>query len=243
MAAGCTCRLRRSAPVVGDGAARVRAVHRPAHDRLARGDHRAVQREALPGSDLGRTRDQRQHRPQRPHLGRTHRGRVQPEGRGDPEIVAGRDDFPEETAEERDGENEKLQAEIDKLTTQVQGEKAKSKRELDKAKEKLADLRKAITQLKRDARDAAEAELTEAERERARKEADAWAEEQGRKVLAGLSHLVVESIVGALEEAAGEMRLLIEQDAVSENAIRRIEDAKAGFDEEFNVARMSAATT
>ena len=134
-----------------------------------------------------------------------------------------------------------LQAEVEALTTTVKGEKAKAKRDLDAQKAKVADLRKAITEAKRQAKQDAEAALTEADRTRLAKEAEAWAEEQGRKVLAGLSHLVVESIVGSLEEAAGEVRLLIEQDAVDEDAVRRIETARAGFDEEFNVARMSAA--
>ena len=45
---------------------------------------------------------------------------------------------------------------------------------------------------------------------RRRKEAEAWAAEEGRKVLAGLSHLVVDRVVGLLGEATSSVKELIE---------------------------------
>ncbi len=142
------------------------------------------------------------------------------------EIEAQRPDSAEETEAQRpEDEIEQLHAKIENLSLNAQGERAKHKRELDEAKEKAKDLREALTKLKREAHKAAEDELTDVERERVR----------------GLAHLAVDSIVGNLEEAASEVRLLIEQDAVSAEAISQIESAHAGFEEELNVARMSVA--
>jgi hypothetical protein len=140
-----------------------------------------------------------------------------------------------------DAAPEKLQAQIEDLQTQIKGEQAKRKREVKEVNDKLKDLRKAIREEKARAREEAEKALTEQERERARKEADAWAEEQGQKILAGFAGLAVDHIVSALQEAADDMRMLINQNAVTQQSIEKIEAAHAGFQEELNVARMAAS--
>lgn len=170
-------------------------------------------------------------------------GEVRPTGsHGRKALRAAAGSDAQENDPDAGSDSAKLLAEIDNLTAQVKGEQKKRKDDAKAAREKLADLRKLVTEEKRKAKQSAEEALTKAERERLGKEAEAWAEEQGRKVLVGFSHLIVESIVGALEEAAGEVRLLIEQDAWTDKSIAQVESARAGFDEEFNVARMSAAT-
>jgi len=141
------------------------------------------------------------------------------------------------------GDPDALQARIEQLEAQVTGEQKKSKDALKKVKDEMAELRKAITEERRRAREEAQKKLTEAERERARKEADAWAEEQGRKVLMGFTLLAVDHVVSALEEATGDVRLLIEQDAVTGDALRKIETAHAGFQDELNVARMAVSVS
>lgn len=148
-----------------------------------------------------------------------------------------------EVIDEEDDGNlaDRLEAENDRLRMAIKGEEAKRKREVDAIKEKMNALRHDITEEKKRMRQEAEAKLTEAERERAKKEADAWAEEQAGKVVSGLAFLVVDHIVGALEEAAAETKLLIDQGAVTSAAIEKIEAAHAGFVDELNVARMAAS--
>lgn len=149
----------------------------------------------------------------------------------------------EEEDSSREPRAEDLQTRIEALEIQLTGAEAKRKKDVDAVKKKMTDLRKEITEERRRLREEAQNALTKQERERAAKEADAWAQEQGRKVIAGLAHLAVDHIVGALEEAAAEIRMLIEQDAITEDAIRQIESAHAGFSEELNVARLAAAAT
>lgn len=142
-------------------------------------------------------------------------------------------------AEDLDAEADTLRAEVEKLTTEVKGEQAKRKREVKELKEKLAAAKKQRTDELRRARKEAEAMLTQAERDRALKEAEAYAEEESRKIMAGLSHLGVQGIIGDLEQAAEQLRLLIEQGGLNEGAIQEIDSALAGFTEELNVARVT----
>lgn len=135
-----------------------------------------------------------------------------------------------------------LQGEIDRLTTKVKGEQAKRKREVAQLNAKIKDYQQQLVDEAREARKAAEAELTEQERERARKEADAWAAEQGAKIAAGVAHLVVGKVTAALEDAREGLRLLIEQGGTTTDHLNEIEAAHAAFVEELNVARMSERT-
>jgi hypothetical protein len=146
-------------------------------------------------------------------------------------------DEPEETSVD-DAEIDALEVELERLAVQLKGEQAKRREERKEAQEKLKELRKELTAMKRQAKKSAEDELTEVERERARKEAEAWAAEEGRKILAGISHLAVEGIVGNLEDATEELRLLIEQDAITVKVVKRLEKAFDGFYDELEVARM-----
>jgi hypothetical protein len=157
-------------------------------------------------------------------------------------------DVPADVIDEEDptdetliGEEDRLRTQIEALEVKLRGEQTKRKREVQDVKDRLAELRKAVTEEKRRARKEAESKLTEAERERARKEAEAWAEEQGQKILAGFSALTVEHIVGALQEATDDIRLLIKEGGVNDKALRKIETAHAGFQEELNVARMAVS--
>lgn len=154
--------------------------------------------------------------------------------------VGGADDSEPQNVDGAD-DPEELRAQIEALDVAIKGEQAKRKREVKEVNEKLKDLRKAIREERTRAKEEAEKALTEQERERARKEADAWAEEQGQKILAGFAGLAVDHIVSALQEAADDMRMLINQNAVTQQSIEKIEAAHAGFQEELNVARMAAS--
>mgnify|MGYP000529477421 CR=1 FL=1 len=94
-----------------------------------------------------------------------------------------------------------LQAEIEALRIAVAATEAKRKSEVTELKAKVAKFQKELRTAAITAREEAEAALTEQERARAEKEAEAWAKEQQQKTLGGLAFLLVNQVVGALEEA------------------------------------------
>ena len=130
-----------------------------------------------------------------------------------------------EAAKKKDAEFKKFQDETNK-------KQSKFDEQINEVKAKAV---KAILENRK----LAQASMTEQERERAKKEADAWANEQGEKVLAGLAVLVVNSIVGYLQNATRCMRELIEDGGIIEDHVQSIDQAYIAFIEEFNVVRMS----
>ena len=130
-----------------------------------------------------------------------------------------------EAAKKKDAEFKKFQDETNK-------KQSKFDEQINEVKAKAV---KAILENRK----LAQASMTEQERERAKKEADAWANEQGEKVLAGLAVLVVNSIVGYLQNATRCMRELIEDGGIVEDHVQSIDQAYIAFIEEFNVVRMS----
>lgn len=137
---------------------------------------------------------------------------------------------------------EDLIAKIDALEVKVKGEEAKRKREVKEVKDKLAKQRKEARDELRRQRLIWEGNQSQADRERAMKEAEAWAAEQGEKLLQGLAHLGVQSIVGDLGDVAEQLRLLNEEHALGPEGVAQIDAALAGVNEELNVARAMASS-
>ena len=137
---------------------------------------------------------------------------------------------------------EDLEAEIEKLRSQAKGEEARRKREVKEMRAERDKAQKSITAALKQARKEWEGKQNEADRERALKEAEAWAEEQGRKVLEGLAELGVQGVVGSLGDATDHLKLLIEEGGLTPGLIREIEDAHAAFSEELSVARAATDT-
>lgn len=171
-------------------------------------------------------------------------GLIEPRSIGSGKTSELRSDRSQETvidgdAVDLDRENEQLRAEVDRLASEIKGAEVKRKREVDEYKQKVKDLRASITEERRKAQQEIEVKLTAAERERAQKEVEAWAEDQAQKVMAGLSQLLVGHITSALQEATGDLREMINQGAVTAEAINTITAVHGGFVDELNVAGMS----
>jgi hypothetical protein len=94
-------------------------------------------------------------------------------------------------------------------------------------------------QKERKARDEAEAALTPQERARRSKEAEAFAREVGDQIIASFSGVIVNSVIGCLEELAGDIRKLVERGGVTSEQLRGIEAAHANYATELDVLRMS----
>jgi hypothetical protein len=156
-----------------------------------------------------------------------------------------RDLLPEDSRDARDSAEdtdsdemvEELEAEIDHLTMQVKGEQAKRKREVEKVKEKLDQARSDLRNKLREERAKEKAKLTDAEKERARKEGEAWVEEQRQKALAGMNALIADHVSGALTEASEDLRRMIDTGWIDPGWMDAIEAAYVAFTEELNVAR------
>ena len=135
-----------------------------------------------------------------------------------------------------------LTKKIDALTKEVKTHKDAAKKEQTEHKRETTRLNKQIAeyQLKvAEAEKKAKENLTDQERNLAKKEAEAWAQEQGQKIMAGLSFLVVGHVTSALQEATKSMRTLNEQGEISDEQYQKIEEVHAAFVEEMNVANMS----
>lgn len=137
-------------------------------------------------------------------------------------------------------EVDELRTKFERLSAKTKNERAQHKQEVDDLREQVARYQKERRDALKKARDEAEAKLTEQERKRASKEADAWAQEQAEKINQGLAFLIVNQVTSALEEAGEAVRTLIsETGGITPDQLRHIEQAHAAFIEELNVARMS----
>jgi hypothetical protein len=94
-------------------------------------------------------------------------------------------------------------------------------------------------QKERKARDEAEAALTPQERARRDKEAEAFAREMGDQIIASFSGVLVNSVIGCLEELGGDIRKLVERGGVTSEQLRGIEAAHASYATELDLLRMS----
>ena len=146
------------------------------------------------------------------------------------------------TASASQEEVEALREQVAEMAAAVKGEKAKAAADKRALKAKNKELAAELYRVDRAAFEKAQESLTEQERERAAKEADAWAQEKAAAMLAGFAGMTVGHIVASLHEAADGVReLLSDTNAVGVSAehISTIEEAHAAFIEEMNVARMS----
>jgi hypothetical protein len=91
----------------------------------------------------------------------------------------------------------------------------------------------------RKAFDEAEAALTDQERARRHKEADAFAHEIGDQIKASFSGVLVNNVIGCLEDLAADIRRLVEHGGVTSEQLRGIEAAHASYATELDVLRMS----
>lgn len=122
--------------------------------------------------------------------------------------------------------------------------KAQADSEIEELKEKLQKAASNALVLKREATEAALANLTEQERERAKKEANAYAQEMGEKMLTGISNILVTVVVKALQEATEVTKQIVQDcNGIPTEYLKQIEEAHAAFIEELNVARMSEKST
>ena len=156
-------------------------------------------------------------------------------------ITAGEND---DQVSDSDGENddqvsaEALQKAIEELQAQVKGEKTKRTKEVKELKKKITEYQRDLVDAEREAQRKAQEGLTEKERELARKETAAWAADQKRQVMAGLSHLLVARVVGDIENATEGVQELISQDTVTPDATARIEAAVAALTTELSMAKL-----
>lgn len=137
-----------------------------------------------------------------------------------------------------------LYAEIEALDAKVKGEQAKRRREVKDLKEQISGYQRQLVNAEREAQRKAEAALTSQERKRLAKEAEAWAQEHGEEVMAGLTagmaSLIMGQITESLEAASEGVRHLTTQlGGITGEQLQEIERAHAVFIEELNVARMS----
>jgi hypothetical protein len=158
------------------------------------------------------------------------------------------DSEPTQDAEKVGSESTYIDSEVveddesDQLREQVETLKAKAKDSTRKIKELKAEIVEAqedLYQAEAKARKEAEAGLTKQERERAKKEADAWANEQGAEIIASMAHVFVVAVVDSLREAGEALQQLVERGGITAEYLAELEKAHAVFVEQFNVARMS----
>jgi hypothetical protein len=82
--------------------------------------------------------------------------------------------------------------------------------------------------------------LTQEDRERVIKEAEAFAEEEAAKIKAGLAYAGVQGVIGDLEAAQEQLQLLISQGGLTGEMIGRVRQALNQVAEELAVAEASA---
>jgi hypothetical protein len=116
---------------------------------------------------------------------------------------------------------------------------AKPKRKPSKPQRELPPEYAADYAAARKAFDEAEAALTPQERARRQKEADAYAHGIGDQIIASFSGVIVNSVIGCLEELADDIRKLVERGGVTGEQLRGIEAAHASYAAELDVLRMS----
>lgn len=139
-----------------------------------------------------------------------------------------------------DAEGGDAEAEIEELALKLKAERARRKREAEGYQAALDKARKDRIRLVREARDKALAEANEEDLERVRKEAEAEAEEAGRKVMAGMVDLSVQGVIGGLEDATERLKTIVSfGGGLTGRNIQQIDRALAGFNEELNVAKLA----
>ena len=134
-----------------------------------------------------------------------------------------------------------LQRAIEELQAQIVGERTKRADETKELKDKISEYRQTLLNAEREAEIKAKEGLTDKERALALKEAQAWAEEQGRKILASMAPQVVSSVIGGLEDAIEALAELRAREAVTAERIAQIEQAHARFTEELGLTKMLVA--
>jgi hypothetical protein len=155
-----------------------------------------------------------------------------------------RSDSAKETQPPRsDSDVADLRAEIELLSAELKGSDKARKQEIRELKDKyqrerLDQERKHEAAIKAIEQKGLSEEEKAAELERARKEADAWAQEKGQQIMTSLSFLVVSHVVGALDEAKDGLHELLDKGAINTGALDQIEAAYTAFTSELNVARM-----
>jgi hypothetical protein len=151
----------------------------------------------------------------------------------------------EETA--RAESADELQAKADKLAEQLRAAKANAKGaaanhadEIDELRGQIKKLQRERTGALRKAREEAEAALTEQERARIRKEAEAAEADLHEEFISTLAPMLVRHIVMGLEGAGEDLRTLVtEGGGMTKAQLKEIEAQHAAFCEDLNIARMS----
>lgn len=152
--------------------------------------------------------------------------------------------------EEAEAKAERLAEQLAAARAKVRNANSQTAKELAEAQErnrKLArergDLKKQLQQVEAAMRGQVEEEITEQERARLLKEAEAGIDEKREGVMQGLAFLLVDPIINSLAEAAEGVKVLMSQvGSITGEQLRQIENAHAAFIEELNVARMSERT-
>jgi predicted transcriptional regulator len=178
------------------------------------------------------------------------KGEIRPTGGGralskksEDSAAASLDEAEDGAAASSDEQVEALKAEAERLESEVTAAKNARKAEFERLRKQLTDLQTrfaaehAERQRLQDEKDG----ITEQERDRAAKEAEAWAEEQKNAILRSMSHFVVASVVTGLEEATAGLVELRAREAVTPEVITTIERAHAQFAEELGLTQMSVS--
>jgi len=158
---------------------------------------------------------------------------------GDDDRAPADDDVEYVEAEELEAENAALQEALEAAEANIAGAKKKHRDEVKELKKKLDEYAAAKNNALRDAMKKAQDDLTDQQRELAKKEAEAQAQEDRERIMASLAHLIVRRATGALDDAKQAVAELIEKGVVLPEYLSEIESAHAAFIEEMKVARMA----
>lgn len=155
-----------------------------------------------------------------------------------------RGDFPEETPTNAeiidaevvaDDETDELRDQVDTLNAKIRNER----RKVQELKAQIGEYQEELYNAEAKARADAEAGLTAQERERAKKEADAWAHAQGEQIIASMAHVFVVAAIDSLHEASEALQQLVDRGGVTTDDLAQLEEAHTTFVEQFNIVRMS----